>query len=347
MNQEQDYFKVGTRDHIVISNSSLSYIEPEMGGSPQAFLDFFTEKNEAEKSYYRIGHLIHKWAEDRDLFAIASCPKPTEVMGVIADRVIQEIEANGVAFTRELASDISLMMGYQRNWKPETRLKNVYDGVEAYVNDYITRDEEKTYLTEAETITIESCVKSIEKHPIAKDLLFMQDVDFSNKSVFKELEIYWTKVFKFTLPSGEIIEVTVRFKAKLDSLCIDFDNKTITYTDPKTTSAGAYSFLKSFEAYKYYRQQAFYNWAIREWAKQMQVDIEGFTFKNYNIVIETNGLFQVAVYDVGPQWIFRGNNEYQKLVKRLVEHMATNQWNYSLEEYKNGMTIEIPFKEAV
>lgn len=343
--EQQDYFKVGTRDQPVISNSSLSYIDPSMGGSPQSFLNFFEEKQEQERSYYRMGHLIHKWAEDRDSFAVADCPKPTEVMGVIADRVIQEIEFNGVEFTRELASDISIAMNYQKNWKIETRLKNIYDGIEVYVNDYLNRDHNKLYLTLAETETVRCSTEAVEKHPVAKELLFMQDTDFSNKKVYSELEIYWTKDFREEgTPSIERL-IRLYFKAKLDKLIIDFDKKIVTYIDPKTTSGGAYGFSKSFISYKYYRQQAFYNWAIREWAKQNNIDLTGFVFVNYNIAIETNGLYQVAVYYIDSKWLKKGIEEYQSLVRRLVQHTAANQWNYSLEEIMNDLIMDIPFVE--
>lgn len=348
MTEQQDYYKVGSREDIVVSNSSLSYINPLQNGSPVAFLDFFEEKQEKEKNYYRMGHLIHKWAEDRESFVIAECPRPSEIMGLIADRVIAEIEFNGVEFTRELASDISLTMNYQKNWKPETRLKNVYDGIETYINDYINREEDKTYLTEAEYTTVKKSTEAVEKHPVAKELLFMQDTDFSNKKVYRELEIYWNKVFPFHDNSyniGESRPIMLKFKAKLDSLVIDFDSKVVTYTDPKTSSAGAYSFGTSFSNYKYYRQQAFYNWAIREFSKQQEFNLTGFTFLNRNIVIETNNLFQVTVYNISEDWLKRGTKEYQELVKRLVYHTATNQWNYSLEEMSNNLIIEIPYEE--
>lgn len=345
MEETTDYFQVKA-----ISNSSLSYIDPSSAGNPVRFKDFFVEKQEEEKSYYRLGHLIHKWAEDRENFRVSEVPRPSEVMGVIADRVIEYIEANGEEFTRELASDISIAMNYQPKWKPDTRLKNIYDGIELYVRDFLERDPSKIYLTIREAETVEKCVEAVEKHPVAKDLLFMQDTDFSNKKVFKELEVYWNKEFVFPgyslgATESDDKKIILYFKAKLDSLVIDFDSKIITYTDPKTTSGGAYGFSESFEKYKYYRQQAFYNWAIREFCKQQGFDITYFEFKNYNIAIETNGLFQVVVYNIPPRWIDRGKTEYQNLIKRIVEHEATNQWNYSLEEVKGNLVMELPFKE--
>lgn len=341
MEEKQDYFKVGNKLAPVTSNSFLSYIDPLMGGSPQLYLSAFEEKQEVERSYYRMGHLIHKFCEDRDSFVVASVAKPTEAMGLIADKVIQEIEYNGVEFTRELASDVSIILNYDKRLTLAKRLEKVYDTIQEYVNDYLVRDPSHIYMTENEFQTVKCSTTAVEKHPRAKELLFMQDTDFSNVKVFKEIEIYWSKPFH---QDGFIDAIVLLFKAKLDSLIIDFDKKKIIYTDPKTTSQGAYSFSKSFVSYHYYRQQAFYNWAIREFCKQQNIDITGFTWENYNIVIETNGLYQVAVYEITVDWLARGVKEYQELIRRLVEHTATNQWNYSLEEMKNNLVMIIPFE---
>lgn len=342
--EEQDYFSVGTRDNIVINNSKLSDIDPESNGSPQKFLASF-DNQEVEKSYYKMGHLIHKWQEDRKAFKVSEVEKPAEKLGIVADNIIAEVKA-GAIFNDELCLSVGRLTGYQKNWKDDTLKKNIVEQAGAYITEVIEAEENNcVYITKRESETVDSCVIAVEKHPVAKNLLFGQDEDFSNKKVYKELEIYWTKEFNFLLPDGQVIVVELFFKAKLDSLCIDFDNKTITYTDPKTTSQGAYGFSKSFEAYKYYRQQAFYNWAIREWAKQNNIDLTGFVFKNYNIVIETSNLFQVTVYEITEDWLEKGKQEYQKLIKRLVEHIATNQWNYSLEEMNNDLVLTIPFKE--
>lgn len=343
--EQQDYFKVGTVEAPVISNSSLSAINPEQGGSPKAFKDFFIEKNEAEKSYYRMGSLMHKWAEDKENFAVSEIEKPTEKLGIVADAIIVEIN-NGSIWTDELGLEVARALRYQNNYKDETLKKHVFEGTSLYINEIVTaRENNQIFLTKREADTVRNCVEAVEKHPTANGLLFGHDVEFSNKQVWSELEIYWSKFFVYG--SGQFEkEILMEFKAKLDKLVIDHEKKLIIYVDPKTTSGGVYGFAKSFEGYRYYRQQAFYNWAIKEFFKQQGIDITGYSIVNYNIVIETSGLYQVGVFSINHFWLVRGQKEYQALVKRLVEHTATNQWSYSIEEINNNYILDIPFNEV-
>lgn len=358
--ENKDYFSIKS-----ISNSSLSYIDPNIGGSPVAFKNFFEDKIEEEKKYFKMGHLIHKWAEDRNAFCISSVNKPSDKLGDVADCALAIIEDEKKKWESEVTKGMSYKPEYDDiiveacqvvAWNPrygrDALIKNAVPPIKPYLEEVLTAENNnQIYVSLKESEVISNCVKAVENHPVAKDLLFMQDTDFSNKKVFSELEIYWTKAFEYRFaptlefPDGEVVIINLTFKAKLDKLVIDFDNKVITYTDPKTTSGGAYGFSESFEKYKYYRQQAFYNWAIREFCKQQGFDITYFEFKNYNIAIETNGLFQVVVYNIPPRWIDRGKTEYQNLIKKIVEHEATNQWNYSLEEVKGNLVMELPFKE--
>ena len=45
-----NYYDIGSRENIVVSNSSLSYINPLEGGSPKKFLAFFDEREEEKES---------------------------------------------------------------------------------------------------------------------------------------------------------------------------------------------------------------------------------------------------------------------------------------------------------
>lgn len=84
------YYDVGTRDNIVISNSSLTTLDPTTGGSIIKFMDFFSEEEEKKsKLSLENGKLIHKYAEDKDAFAIEDEDKPTEMMSGLLEKVIE------------------------------------------------------------------------------------------------------------------------------------------------------------------------------------------------------------------------------------------------------------------
>jgi len=100
-----NYYDVGTREDIVVSNSSLSYINPEQGGSPQKFLSFFDKQEEKQESKsLENGRIVHLYAEKPDEFAVASVAKPDGMIGKMADEFyrlkrITEIPANNTLIT--------------------------------------------------------------------------------------------------------------------------------------------------------------------------------------------------------------------------------------------------------
>ena len=341
--EQQDYYEVGSRDNIVISNSSLNYIDPIRGGSPQAFLNFLDCKQVEEKSYFRMGKYIHLYHEDKENFKVSSVSKPSDKLGIVADRILDAIDCGNI-FTDELCLAVARSCHYQDNYKDATLKDKVFNECKDYITEVIEAEENnQIYITDTERITLENCIASIEKHPKAKELMFGQSSDFNNTKVYKEIEIYWSKEFSNALGLQEIKTCLLQFKAKLDNLAIDFDKKIVTYTDPKTSSQSPYAFVESFKKYSYHRQHAFYTWAIKEWAKQNNIDLTDFIFQYYNIVIETSGLYQVGVVQPDLLYIEQGRKEYQSLVKRLVYHISTNQWNYSMEEMENSFVIPINY----
>lgn len=341
-----DYYSVGSRENIVISNSSLSYINPLQGGSPQSFLNFLDNIQGEEKSYFRLGSLIHKWAEDKENFIMGEVDKPSDKLGLAADYAltILAIEDSEDNYDNVILTACR-MIGWNPNYGDAAIIKNACPQIRPYIEDVIrVSNSNKIYVTKRERETIINCVAAIGNHPLANKLLFGNDTDFSDKKVWSELEIYWSKVFTGNI-NGVDYQEEVSFKAKLDKLVIDFENKEIIYIDPKTTSKNAYDFKKSFEEYHYYRQLPFYEWAIVQFCKQQNIDITGFSFKRYNVVIETTNLYQVVVTTPDARWLSKGREEYQELIKRIVYHIATNQWNYSKEEFENSLVLEIDYPE--
>lgn len=77
----EEYFSKGTVDNPVISNSALSCINPEQGGSIRKFLNFFSGEGERKNSLsLEKGKLIHKYIENKDAFVLSELVEPTEMM---------------------------------------------------------------------------------------------------------------------------------------------------------------------------------------------------------------------------------------------------------------------------
>lgn len=86
-----NYYEVGTREEPVISNSSLSCLNPEEGGSIIRFLNFFGEREEQKNSLsLNRGKLIHKYIEDSNKFIVDEGEKPTQMMSGLLERLVLE-----------------------------------------------------------------------------------------------------------------------------------------------------------------------------------------------------------------------------------------------------------------
>jgi len=347
--EELAYYGVGNKEDIVVSSSILKYIDPLDGGSPQAFINAFEKSEQEEKKYLRIGKMIHKWAEDKENFHVSAVAKPSEKLGIVADAIVDWCLTSGEELSDKIYLDIARRCQYQNNYKDDTLITNVKKGTEEYVTEVISVGKDnKIYLSKDESIIVESACNSINKHPQARELLFLQDNDFSDKKTLKEVPIFWTSPVPVPLIENEPLRdelIEVKQKALLDDVTIDLENRKVTINDLKTTSAGSYSYGDAFSKYKTWRQLGFYKRAVMAWSVQNNVFLNEFQWE-YNIIsVETNGLFQCVVHSIDPLWISHGIKNIKSLLTRVATHIGTDNWNYSLEEVEGNYKLWLPFTE--
>lgn len=335
----RDYYQTGrTKEDMMVNSSSLKYINPEEGGSPAAFLDFITNnEQEEEKKHFRLGSMVHLWHEDRENFVVSSIPKPPEKLGQVADKIIDLVKQGNPYDDQTVYSAIETL-GYQRNWKYETRLSKVYEGCDSYIQEVLTtKENNQIFLTESEAEVIKNACEAIEKHPVANELLF-PIMGFSEAEQHKELEIYFEQIIGLN-------NVPVLCKGKLDNITIDFEKKIITLVDLKTTSSSAYHFINSFTNYRYYRQLGFYKLAIMAYLSQKGYNAEDFKFIFRIVVAETTKLQQCVVYKIDPKYILQGSTESINLLSRIAYHQINDNWSYSFEEMNNGHMITLKYPD--
>lgn len=330
---KSDYYKVGTKNDIVISSSSLSSIDPEVGGSPQKFLSFFDQDKERKYSLsLDRGNLVHLYCENPSNFIISNIDKPSEAISYI----IEGLHAIGL-LVGDMSEDIfnrtilklAAEINYGQSWKPDTVIQKVWKEGKEYV-DFLDSAEGKIIMSKSTKEVVDKCIQSLNGNSVAKSLLFEED-EFGNMSYFNELEVY------DTTPNG------TKFKGKIDRLVVDFENNVIKMPDIKTTGKGAYNFQNSFEHYRYYRQLAFYKRLANKYLQEKfpSVNFFLFTWEFYNVVVETIAPFNTVVYKIPEVWILKGAAEINKLVARINWHIV-NGWDGSLEEKEQGGFINMP-----
>lgn len=344
--EEKDYYSVGSKEDIVVSSSSLQYIDPEQGGSPKAFIEFL-ESGSEETPAMKTGTLIHLYHEDPDNFKVAEVLKPSEKLGQIADYVIDRIK-QGEIYSSSLIQDGIVEVNYYANrWKNIDKLVDeVISATDAYIQEVVTaKENNQVFLTTTQLEPVTEAIEALSAHPKAKGFILNKDCDISNRKVYTELERYG--VFTGVVQEDDLeTEFQVRYKAKIDKLIIEFDKKEVNVIDLKTTSKGAYIYSENnFGKYKTYRQISFYDLAVRDFLIELGYDPNEFKFNYFITVVETNKTRQCVVYRVSKKWIAKGTSEIKTLIARIAWHKRTGNWSYSSEEVANDYIIPLPYVE--
>lgn len=331
--EKDPYYEVGTIDDIVISQSSLKYIDPKRNGSPRKFKQFFEERIDKPSAAMLRGTIFHLYCENPEAFVVSEATKPSEKLGVVADAVVEAYES----LEDKQSKDEMLMMldqhilracraiGWNNNWKDEAIIKNS-QSVATYLHAvYNPENEGKIILTSVLKEQIEKCIQSLKENEYASRLLFWKD-DFSKIDYYKEIDIYWGE-----LVDGEVIKC----KAKLDDLVIDHEKEVVRINDPKTTGGSAYNFEGTFKSYRLDIQFNMYERAFN--AKFPEFAHYKKEFRN--IVVETSGLFETVVHKWHNSIIAAANEDLDNLFRRVI-HAINNGYNQSLEEFQGKGEIK-------
>jgi len=304
-----NYYKVKK-----ISNSSLSYINPEQGGSPRKFKDYIDgnlEHLETPSLYH--GSTIHKFILEPETFAVADLEKPSDTIVKIIDKVYNITK-------REIDTDINKYheyifgsareLNYGQSWKPDTLIKKVIDQGKEYY-DFLLRADGKTCINQKTAAMLTAVGASINAHKAASELL-------SGKGK-NEQELYWgpNKAYKSKIDRYNFLSCSLR---------------TVNLIDLKTTSKSLEFFKDSFEYYHYDRQLAFYVDALED--NNLIVN------KVFIIAVETTGYHHTRVFEVHKNLINKGRKKYKSLLERIKWHQNSQQWNESREVFKTkGITL--------
>ena len=300
-------------DITAVSNSSLSRLNPEQGGSPRRFKNYIEGRDEERelKSLER-GKLLHLSIFEPDKVKVSDVVKPTGKMEMLA-RSLSELGLRSDELSIETIAGTAKAVAYGKNWKDETIAKKFREEGAQYHDFLVTEKDSDTISVTAETKSIVNrCVDALGNHPIAKFYLF-------EEPGWVEEPWYWSATVKM---KGQRIEIPC--KAKIDKL-----TKNGVLIDLKTTGKPIALFQKAFEYYRYYRQIAFYSRAVRTRDDRPNSIIE------LIIAVETNPPHEVRVFEVSDEWHNKGADEYRALLYRYAYHEAHNNWSQSMEEMKS------------
>lgn len=327
-------------DIKAVSNSALKHINPEQGGSPSEFKQYWDGTLPSLKtSALEFGNLVHLAVLEPELlnYVVDRTNTPDKIRDIV-----KEVYNNVKPETNEFDLDAPTTVGdfvtygpaiisacdkysYGATWREETRLTKVLDSGGSYFNLLAEADKDgKFVITADQEARLNSCMTGITRDKQGVSFLTTESTE-SNVEYFHEQEIVWQPE-----------EYSFPLKGKLDRLRVDHLNKEFTVLDLKTTGKPLSQFAESFDKYHYARQVAAYEVAASRWCEEKFGEKYTPSHRHAILAVETRGNFRAGWFIIKRKTIEAGAAEYTSLLDRLQYHFETGDWVNDYEYATNG-----------
>ena len=323
---DEEYFSENYRQYI--SNSKLSLINPDEGGSVEKYNAGFQEKF---SDSFELGSAVHAMILQQGCYQISKITKPAGKLGIFADKVLQLADQ----FDSDMAlyKQASIEADYYANKFSDTRIEKALEVCHPYwakrqEDDKVIKILPQIYLSESNLFKAEQCISSLHKNKQIMEAL-------SPSSILGGVEVF----NEYTLIADIKVEIDgvekiVHIKGKLDNFTINHETQEITLNDLKTTGKPAAFFMGnwvnveeggemvrkwfpgSFQIYHYYRQMGMYLWLLSCYYRNQGIDYQ---LKANMILVETFPNFQSRICRVYNRHIQQGLDEFKKLIINVVE----------------------------
>ncbi|WP_287385699.1 PD-(D/E)XK nuclease family protein [Lachnospira sp.] len=297
-----------------ISNSKLSLINPEQGGSKEKYLNGLG-KNCSDSLVF--GSAVHELVLQPDDFYLEdSVDRPTSKLGFVADDLYKKYSEKGTITKKDII-DSCKTIGYYANTieNNEDKISYVTDSCLPYIVERynIEKDSLSTpiFLDEKSRTKCMECTQKVLGDINIQRLLHPETGSSENEAaLFIDFKATDTETGK---------SVILRIKGKLDNFTIDPENKNLVLNDLKTTGHLLKDFPNSFKKFHYPRQMAIYTLLLKEYARVYHsIDSPNSIRANMLIVSTISGYF-TGVYKVSKEEIEEGFKEFIELLKLAAE----------------------------
>lgn len=322
---DSTYFSEKYKDYI--SNSKLSLINPEEGGSFDKFENGFDSKYSAS---YELGSAVHNMVLQPEYYYISDIRKPSAKLGLFAEEFFK-LRSSGLSINDSI-NKASINSDYYAGKLTDNRIKTaIKSSIDYYFKKkkevFTEENKEAVYLSDQMFEKYEQCINGINQNKELLNLLRPEGLLEAPES-FNEYAILCEADVNI---DGEISRI--KLKAKLDNFTLDHEQNLVTLNDLKTTGKPVRFFMGndvyieeekrkvwydgSFQKYRYYRQMGMYLWLL-QCAVQKEYGLI-YTSKANMLVVETIPNFSSKVYAVNGIEIRKGLQEFKKLITLVVQ----------------------------
>ena len=322
------YYEDGSR----ISNSAIGWF---LNKGPAYFRNMLDGKEKGlDLPQLRKGTMIHEFLLQPDQFwndyVLFDGEKPKSAQAQkFCENLINTVE---IELNKQLSE--AYRKSYSIVGKSEDKILSEALKISVEYKDYIEAIKSKKILiSQYDLDQLMKIQHNVEEHKLAKQLL-QKAGDYSNIHVYHEFQINWDYWVKDELNHGALTPIAC--KSLLDSCTFNFDTKTCTIMDIKTT-AKLWHFEDSMKEFDYCRQLCFYQeavyWYLNNELELSSDEINEWRFEYYIIAIDTTGSNEIRVFRLAtPQVTSRGVTIHD-FMRVYLWHLGTDKWDHSFDYY--------------
>lgn len=327
---DEIYFSSTYKDYV--SNSRLSLVNPEQDGSGKKYFNppRFTTQSLA------IGSSVHELLlQPSEFKLLPKMGRPSAKLGDVCDEIIKN-RADGMSIYNSII-EASKKVGYYVSTIDKKIPYIIEKGLKYYLKVNEPRSKRgnvaEIILSDKDHDVVSGCLNSCHNNNSIMSKLRPMDL-FGDKIEFHNEDA----LFMDYLITYKDKYVKLKFKLKIDNWTIDYDEKTVTLNDLKTTSHGAEWFMYkptgSIYKYHYYRQFRCYLDILKEYVLQKYGASEsrGWKFNCNVLVVQTTPPYTSKCYSINKSLLEKGRIEFEQLMKRVAY--------YKLFGYKKEVNFE-------
>lgn len=332
------YYEDGSR----ISNSAIGWF---LNKGPAYFRRMLDGKEKGlDLPQLRKGTMIHEFLLQPDKFwddyVLFDGEKPKSAQAQkFCENLINTVE---IELNKQLSD--AYRKSYSIVGKSEDKILSEALKISVEYKDYIEAIKSKKILiSQYDLDQLMKIQHNVGEHKLARQLI-RRAGEHSNIHVYHEFQINWDYWIVDELNHGAY--TSIGCKSLLDSCTFNFDTRTCTIMDIKTT-AKLWHFEDSMKEFDYCRQLCFYQeavyWYMTNVLELSNGEIDKWRFEFYIVAIDTTGSNEIRVFRLAtPQVTSRGVT-IRDFMRVYLWHLGTDNWDHSYNYYTGdgGETLNL------
>ena len=319
-------------DSSRISNSAIGWF---LNKGPAYFRRMLDGKeNGLDLPQLRKGTMIHEFLlqpeqfwDDYMLF-VGEKPKSAQAQK-FCENLINTVE---IELNKQLSE--AYRKSYSIVGKSEDKILSEALKISVEYKDYIEAvKSNKILISQYDLDQLETIGHNVGAHKLACQLL-RKAGDHGDVHVYHEFQINWDYLVEDELNHGALTPVAC--KSLLDSCTFNFDTKTCTIMDIKTT-AKLWHFEDSMKEFDYCRQLCFYQeavyWYLNNELELSSSEISKWKFEFYIIAIDTTGSNEIRVFKLTVLQVTSRSVAIHDFMSEYLWHLGTGNWDHSYDYY--------------